>query len=57
MHVDLGDIPGLKKRSVALVEQLLVIDKKDLKSRVTSLPSELVVKIGEAMKIQFPFFT
>ncbi len=55
VHVDLGDVSGLSKRSIALVEQLQVINKKNLKTKVAELPQSILVKIGEAMRIQYPF--
>ncbi|MGC4019947.1 MAG: type II toxin-antitoxin system PemK/MazF family toxin [Muricomes sp.] len=49
-HVKLGDIVGLEKNSVVLLEQLRTIDKKRLKKYVGTLDSVHMKKINVALR-------
>lgn len=51
-HVELKSADyGLEKDSVILMEQLITIDKRRLKEKITILDQDIMGKIDEALKI------
>lgn len=48
-HLDLGDT--LKKHSVAMFEQILTINRYQLKSKIANLPENLIKAADEKLKI------
>ena len=53
-HIELsGDVYGLSKDSVVLMEQIRTIDKKRLKERIGHMDEENTKDIDEALRISF----
>ena len=48
-HLDLGDT--LKKHSVAMFEQILTVNRHQLRSKITNLSEELIEAADEKLKI------
>ena len=48
-HLDLGDT--LKKHSVAMFEQILTVNRYQLKSKIANLPENLIKAADEKLKI------
>ena len=56
-HIELREgESGLKKASVALLEQLRTLDKRRLKEKIGRLDDELMNKVNEAISISFGLF-
>ena len=55
-HIELfGDDYGLSRNSVILLEQIRTLDKRRLKDRIGSLPSGLMKRVDDALKISLGF--
>ena len=50
-HIEIGKESGLLHNSLVLMEQIKTIDKKRLKNYIGTVPSEVMVKCDEAIKI------
>ena len=60
VHVEIRDFErfGLRKPSIALIEQLTTVNKDDLKKRWGYIGDACILgKISDAMKVQFPFLS
>ncbi|MEG2002596.1 MAG: type II toxin-antitoxin system PemK/MazF family toxin [Clostridia bacterium] len=55
-HIEVGTEFGLTKDSVVLLEQIRTIDKMRLKERIGVLPTPLMDKVDNALKVSLGFF-
>lgn len=55
VYIEANRYNGLSRDSVALVEQTRPINKIQLKNKIGSVEHRVLVELGRATKIQFPF--
>ncbi|MDR3292948.1 MAG: type II toxin-antitoxin system PemK/MazF family toxin [Clostridiales bacterium] len=57
-HVDLqGQLYGLPKNSVVLLEQIRTLDKKRLKEKIGELSDDIMSRINQGLMISLGFYT
>ncbi|MBO7368680.1 MAG: type II toxin-antitoxin system PemK/MazF family toxin [Clostridia bacterium] len=55
-HIELtGECFGLSRNSVILLEQIRTLDKRRLKDRIGSLPTGVMERVDDALKISLGF--
>lgn len=55
-HIEIGMEYGLSKDSVVLLEQIRTIDKMRLKERIGTLPTAMMERVDNALKVSLGFF-
>ncbi len=55
-HIELRASFGLVKDSVVLLEQIRTIDKRRLKEKIGELPSPVMSRVDDALKVSLGFF-